>query len=96
MSDLRALGELRDEDIVERKREELSQGAQRRDFQRRARRQTNAYRHIGGDVDFQSRHDGALQPCFFDAPVNVLRELGRRRLTGAELRGLVEIRRVDR
>ena len=72
--DLGALRHLRDLDVVDRDVEEAAQRAQRRDLERGARRQADAHRQLGRDVDVERRDRMAAPRDFLDAAEDVAAE----------------------
>ena len=72
--DLGALRHLRDLDVVDLDVEEAAQRAQRRDLERSARRQADAHRQLGRDVDVERRDRVAAARDFLDAAEDIASE----------------------
>jgi hypothetical protein len=73
--DLGALRHLGDGDVVDAGAEQAAQRAQRRDLERGARRQADADRHVGRDVDVEGRNGAACTAHLVQAAVDVAGEL---------------------
>jgi hypothetical protein len=96
MLDLGALRELRDQHVVEVEAQQLAQAAQGGDLQRGARREPDADRHVGLDVDLQSGHIDTATAHQHQAAVDVAGEMLRRRCVEREPHGLALPLRVQR